>query len=282
MKALCLLPLLALCMLTACENGDAENTYDITTDTTAYSKPNDQAAKLVKKAGVNIKVRNAQESVRNVSVLVRSMGGMITHQQIDAAETDIKELRLSNDSVLQRTAYTTTADITARVPSHHLEDFLQDVHALGYFTSNSQLSIDDKSLHYMVQQRQQQNRSTFLKTAPSKPSKPSTPIVSLQVNDEIIEQEREMRQIDLDVAYSTVQLHLMQHPMVRKEVKANADLASYQLPFTTQLAQSFQSGWNLFLQFIIAVTNLWMFIVAGVAFWYLVKLWNRKKQPVLR
>jgi hypothetical protein len=100
--------------------------------------------------------------------VAKGLEGMITHVNIESREDRSKKLKVSNDSLLQVSIYTTNADITARTPSKNLEAFLFDASDIGYFTSSSQLDIDDKSLDYLASHLKQENRVQFLQSVGNK------------------------------------------------------------------------------------------------------------------
>ena len=62
----------------------------------------------------------------------------------------------------------------------------------------------------------------------------------------------------------------------------NNNLASYQIPTAKRFNDAFLSGWAYFMDMIIALMHLWMFIVAAVASWLAYRLYKRKKAESLQ
>jgi len=81
-------------------------------------------AKLIKTADIHFKVKNVQQTGENISALIVKDGGMIMHHNMASAEQQTSDVRLSNDSVMRVSAFNTTADMTVKIPSEKLEDFL--------------------------------------------------------------------------------------------------------------------------------------------------------------
>jgi hypothetical protein len=174
-------------------------------------------------------------------------------------------------------AYTTQAEITARIPEKNLEAFLFKATELGYYTTNSHLSIDDKSLGYLLHHVKKIAREDYLQKNAGKVMDASRRNASLAVQDELIEEDYAKRQIDADVRFSTVQLYLEQNPMIRKEVRANHDLTSYHLPFGKSMRIAFASGWTYFLNFVLFVAHYWMFILLALMAWVATKYYKERK-----
>lgn len=245
-------------------------------DTVSISGLTGDEVKIVKTAGIHFKVKNVEEASRSVSALAQSMGGMIFSQHLESVEQQKKELKLSADSLLVITAATPQSNITARVPSENLEDFLYRVADLGYFTDHSRLDIDDKSLEYMANALKQKNRNAVLsatKVLNTGNSKTNT----IRIKDESIQQYIANRQIDADASYSTVSLSLYQNPVIRKEVIANYVMADYQLPFGKRLSNALTAGWQYFLSFVLVLADLWVFIFLAIVGYLTYRVFLKKR-----
>lgn len=118
---LSLAAMLVLTFLVSCQSStDEKNTITALTDSASITGLTGDSVKLVKPAAVNFKVKDVESGTRAVSALAQKAGGMIFHQNMEAAEGEKKELKISSDSLMVITAYTPQADITARIPSEHL------------------------------------------------------------------------------------------------------------------------------------------------------------------
>ncbi|HJW17384.1 MAG TPA: DUF4349 domain-containing protein [Flavisolibacter sp.] len=250
----------------SCQNNASEN--DIVkslSDTTSITGLSGDSVKLVKTAGIECKVKDVEKADWGVSSLATQLGGMVFHQQLQSIEGERKELKLSADSLLIITAYTPRATITVRIPSENLELFLHNIADLGYYTSSSQLDIEDKSLAFLENQRKQKNRQDEL-SKPVNTIKGLASLQSINVKDAMIEQDIANRAIDADVNYFLVNISLFQNSLVRKEVIANYILTGYELPFNKRLQNAIGGGWEMFLSFILFLAHGWMFLlVAGLS-----------------
>jgi hypothetical protein len=249
-------------------------------DTTSITGMTGNDVKLVKTAAINFKVKDVEEATRSVSALAQKSGGMIFNQSLESIENETKELKLSADSLLVITSSTPHSDITARVPSENLEEFLYSVADLGYYTSTSRLSIDDKSLDYLDNVLKQKNRKEIISTPGIKTTTGSRS-QTLGIKDEIVDRYIENRMIDADAKYSVVNLSLFQNPVVRKEVIANYVMSDYQLSFGKRMGDALSNGWQYFLALAVMLANIWVFILAVLLGYFGFRYFQKKKFQLL-
>lgn len=253
-----------LLIFSSCQIKRSPNNNLSLNDSTSVSGFTGDTVKLVKTANINFKVMDVNQSARAVSALVQKLGGMVFDQSLQSNEQDSREIRLSQDSLMIISAVTPHADVTVRVPSANLETFMFGVSDLGYYTGSSNLHIDDKSLLYLQNALKLKARTKILShTSGKKDSAIST--TALEVNDEAIDQQIANRSIDADVNYSLVTLSFFQNPVVRKEIIANYFISEYQLPFSTRFGDALRAGWQHFLEFLLLLAHLWMFIIITIA-----------------
>jgi hypothetical protein len=278
MKYFCPLFILSLsAFLFSCHSNSSNEINELSrlNDSTSVTGLTGDAVKLVRTASVNFKVKDVEQSTRAVWGLAHKYGGMIYYQNFQSVEGGRKERSISTDSLLVVTTATPQAEITVRIPSENLEAFLFGVADLGYYTANSQLKIDDKSLSYLENELKQKNRSAVLSHLDNKID--STLLKTIEVNDQGIEQLITNKAIDADANYSTVNLNLFQNALVRKETIANYVTGDYQLPFSHRLSNAMNEGWQFFLGFIIALVHLWIFILLALAAFISYRFWQQKK-----
>ncbi len=261
----------ALLFLIGCQNdsgyndGKQKDEISALTDSTSVTGFTGDKVKLVKTAAINFKVKDVTKSVRTVSALAQKFGGMIFNENLQTTEDARKELRFSPDSTLAITTNTTRADITARIPQQHLQQFMDSVADLGYFTGMRTMHIDDKSLVYLQNALKQKNRTEVLTQRVNSTATVAATVKKIEIKDEAIEQQIANRSIDAEVNYSTVDLSLFENAVVKKEMIANYTLSGYELSFGKKLSNSLQLGWTFFLDLIVTLAHLWIFILLGFA-----------------
>lgn len=140
------------------------------------------------------------------------------------------------------------------------------------------MDIQDKSLQYLALDLKQKNRQLIVKGV----TRPTIAAVNNTIarKDEVAEQEIEKRQINADANYSIVQLNLSQNALVRKEIVSNYYLADYDLSFGRRMMAAFLAGWSYVLNFLIAITHLWGFIVIGLLTWFGVVYYQKTRKGI--
>ncbi len=263
--------------LISCQNGANNKDYEPLSDTASITGLTGDSVKLVKTAAINFKVKDVEHSTRDVSGLAQRFGGMVFSQNLESVEEGRKELKISADSLMVITAIAPRADVTVRIPSEHLEEFMFYAADLGYYTGSSRLQIDDKSLVYLENALKQKNRTEVLSKPSTKNSKPPTSLQTIAVKDEAVEQQIANRMIDADVKYSTVNLNLFQNATIKKEIVANYNLTDYDLPFSQRFGNAMSTGWHYFLSVVVALAHLWMFFLLAIAFILFYRYWPKRK-----
>ena len=127
----------------------------------------------------------------------------------------------------------------------------------------------------------QKNRVEELSRPVSSKRKSTSTLETIAIKDEVIERGINNRAIDADVNYSAVSLSLFQNPLVRKEVIANYYISDYQLPFSKRWTDAISEGWEYFLNFLLVLTHLWVFILAALLLWISYKYWLQKRKLIL-
>jgi len=137
--------------------------------------------------------------------------------------------------------------------------------------------VDDKSLQYMESDLKQKSRAKILGDVALTKTDIKGIEQLISQHDDLINKNIANKQINADTRFSTVQLSLSQNPLINKEKMINNNLECYQIPTAKRFNDAFLSGWVYFMDMIIALMHLWMFIVAAFVIWLTYRLYKRKK-----
>ena len=284
MKTKFLIPLLAgVGLFCACKghssggyevvnNGTGSAAADSTkADSVAFSK-----AKLVKTAVIRFKVKNVQQTAEHITSLATSINGMVMHHQMGSTAERSDNVRISDDSVMRVTSFNTTAEMTLKIPSVKLEEFLNQVGRMGIYVNDRSMDITDKSLDYLSAQLKLKSRTELIDQQKKGKIIIKKPEDVLNLKDDMIDQQIGNRQIDDAVKNSIVTLSFYQSNTINKEVIANDDPSAYKLPFFKRLGMAVESGWGLFVDVIIGLANVWVFLLAGIGVWMIIRRYRGK------
>lgn len=289
MKTKFLIPLLAgVGLLCACK-GKGKAEYDVVNNSTSSAAADSTKAdsiafvgsKLIKTAGMRFKVKSVQQTSEHIAALTSSFCGMIMHHEMGSIADRSLDNRLSNDSLIRVTAFSTTADLTIKIPSAKLEDFMNQVSRMGIYVNSRSMDITDKSLEYLSAQLKLKSRNELISQQKKGRIVIKDPAKVLNLKDDMIDQQINNREIDAAVKFSVVSLSFYESNTINREVIANDDPSAYNLPFSKRVGSALENGWALFVDLIVGVTNLWVFIMAGLLVWFIIVRYKSKKQVVL-
>jgi len=288
MKTKFFIPFVAIALFCACKGKGGG--YELVNNSAGSSGASDMdtskkadtsaAQKLVKTAGISFKVKNVSKTAERVNSLANSFGGMVTHQQMGSSAERSDDVRISADSVIRITSLSTTAEMTVKVPSIKLQKFMDSVASMGMYVTNRSLDITDKTFDYLSAQLKLQSRDELVKQQKTGRIIIKDPAKVLDLKDDMIDQQIGNRQIDDAVKNSVVNLSFYQSNTINKEVIANDDPSAYGLPFFKRLLMACENGWNLCLDIIIGLANVWFLVAIGGLVWFGLRHYNRKKKSV--
>ncbi|WP_207422093.1 DUF4349 domain-containing protein [Desertivirga brevis] len=237
--------------------------------------------KLVKTANIEFKVHDVYRSSRHISQSVRSLGGLVTHHNIESTPQGSKTIPLSNDSLLVVSSYDVEAEMTVRIPSNHLEEFVQAIADDATFIKQARLDVDDRSIDFLSSSLKQQSRQKILDAQNLKEKlKTKDALTIADEQDQVIEQKMNNLRTEANTRYSTLELRFNQNTLIKKEAIPNNDLSTYRSPTTQRFGDALATGLNFTLDLIIGITHLWAFIILGIIGWlayrYFSRNWKQK------
>ncbi|MEZ2336479.1 DUF4349 domain-containing protein [Mucilaginibacter sp. RCC_168] len=275
-----LLPLAVVLLLGACKglgsryeainnSSSADTVASAITDSTV-------SPKLVKTADMRFKVKNVQQTAEKITALTTKNKGMIIHLQMESTVGDSKNFRITDDSINRVSSFNTSADITVKIPSEHLEEFMTEVAHIGMYVTMRKMDIEDKSLDFLSAKLKLNSRKELIDQQKKGKVTIKNPVNVLLLKDDMVDGQIDNLKIDNAVKYSIITLSFYQSNTIFQEHIANDDPSAYNLPFFDRLAGAFANGWHLFMEAILAIANLWVFILAGISILLLIRFYRRK------
>ncbi|MEB0278721.1 MULTISPECIES: DUF4349 domain-containing protein [unclassified Mucilaginibacter] len=281
MKTRIFIAIAAIALFAACKgrNGSyeiANNGNSSNADTASSSADTVATAKLVKTADMSFKVKNVQQTGDSISRITAKLSGMVTHYQMGSSIERSEDIRLSTDSVMRVSAFNTTADMTVKIPSEKLEDFMNYVSHMGIYVTSRKMDIENKSLDYLSAKLKLKNRREMVAQQKTGKIKIKDPAAVLWLKDDMIDGQINNQRIDEAVNYSVVSLNFYRSNTIYKERIANDDPSAYKMPFGNRLLMALSNGWYLFAELILGLANLWVLILVGAGLWIAFKTYKRK------
>jgi hypothetical protein len=138
------------------------------------------------------------------------------------------------------------------------------------------MDIEDRTLDYLSEKLKLKNRQELV--AQQKQGKViiKNPVNVMLLKDDMVDQQIGTMRTDAEVKYSTITLSFYQSNTIVQETIANDDPSAYQLPFFKRLAIAMNNGWVLFIEIMLGLANIWVFIMLSVVLWMLYRYYKRK------
>jgi len=284
MKTRIFIAIAGIALFAACKGNSNYDSQASGADTVslATNKPLSAKPKLVKTADMNFKVKNVQQTGDSIAMLTNRYNGLVMRHQMASEVENAENIRISNDSIRQVTIYKTTADMTVKIPSANLEDFMNHVGRMAVLTMSRKMDVEDKSFDYTSVELKVKNRKEWVaqtKTMDKESAKDPDDVLALK--DGMVDDQVNNLKTDAAVKYSTIVLSFYQDKTVSKQLIANDDPSAYHPPFFSRLLMALANGWYIFSEIILGLANVWMFALAGIALWVGYKVYKRK-YPALK
>lgn len=256
-------------------SADAVDTQELnkeSADTTA-------AEKIIKTADMRFRVKDVQNTKEQLSKTIKAEGGAVAEFSIESTIQETDKVKQSTDSLKEITSYRTQGYLVAKVPSEKLDEFTNTIAKMAVFVDNQSMKMDDQSIAYLANKLKAQNRVDAIERINKVASKKSANVESsLNIKDDYVDKRIENMQIDSRVKFSTITLNFYQDNTVKTMIVANDNLYDYRPAFVNRLWLGIVNGWTIFKEIIIAISNLWMLILVGIAIFFTIKYFVGKNK----
>lgn len=189
---------------------------------------------------------------------------------------DSVDVRKNDDSIMRVTLVNSTAEMTVKIPPANLVDFMNKVAQLGIRINDQKMDVTDKSLDYLSTRLKIKNQNELVDAQKKTSVNKKDPDNLLVFKNNMVDQQINNRKIDDSVKLSTVTLSFYESNAVSKSMMADNNLADYQQPFSKRFGMSFETGWNVFVEILIGISNFWVLIPIGFAIWLAIRYSKRK------
>jgi len=237
------------------------------------------AEKIIKTADMRFRVKDVQNTKEQLSKTIKAEGGTVAEFSIESSIQETDKVKQSTDSLKEITSYRTQGYLVAKVPSEKLDEFTNTIAKMAVFVDNQSMKMDDQSIAYLSNKLKAQNRVDAIEKINKVASKKSANVESsLNIKDDYVDKRIENMQIDSRVKFSTITLNFYQDNTVKTMIVANDNLYDYRPAFINRLWLGIVNGWTIFKEIIIAISNLWMLILVGIAIFFTIKYFIRKNK----
>lgn len=289
MKTKFFIPLAGLALLCACKGkgtsvesadtlkGAADSTKEITTEAkVTYRDTIQNHPKIVKTAHIRFQVKSVRQTTEQITALTQNYNGQVIHHVMRSTAGDSVDVLKNDDSIMRVTLVNSAAEMTVKIPPANLVDFMNKVAQLGIRINDQKIDVTDKSLDYLSTRLKLKNQNELVDAQKKTSVNKKDPDNLLAFKNNMVDQQINNRKIDDSVKLSTVTLRFYESNAVSKRMMADNNLADYQQPFSKRFGMSFETGWNVFVEILIGISNFWVLIPIGFAIWLAIRHSKRK------
>lgn len=211
--------------------------YDSADEVSYDESVSDYTAKIIYSASLCIQTTEFDEAVAALERMTASFGGFVERSDVSG---DISYEADGSTRVVNRWGY-----YTLRVPCGRFEEFLTQTQGLGNVLSNSKYAENVTSTYTDYEARlsslytQEDRLLSMLEQSEDVDSLIALEQRLADVRYEIESIERNLRNLDMQISYSTVSVDL-------QEVEVYTPTAPVQRTFGEKLSDAFASGWRSF------------------------------------
>ncbi|WP_096355276.1 DUF4349 domain-containing protein [Mucilaginibacter gotjawali] len=153
---------------------------------------------------------------------------------------------------------------------------MNKVAQLGIRVNDQKIEVADKTLDYLSTRLKLKNQNELVDAQKKTTVNKKDPDNLLAFKNNMVDEQINNRKIDDSVKLSTVVLVFYETNAVSKRMMADNNLADYQQPFSKRFGMSFETGWNVFVEVLIGISNFWILIPVGLVIWLAIRYFKRK------
>jgi Domain of unknown function (DUF4349) len=253
-------------------------TADSTAVPAANAPINSAARKIILTADFHCKVKNVFVATTKLEQLVKSVGGVVQESHMDNNDIETRTAYYTADSNRQTMTYKTTAQLTLRVPSMHLDSVINAIPGLTSFIDSRTLKQNDVTYKYLTNELKNQVGATT-----SARVKKSNNTVAAQVYDDgkteqKIDRKVENLEMQENVNYATVTVSLSEPEQVIVTTVANTDYLS-RPTFGTQCRSALNTGWEFVRVLAVLLIRIWPLLILVIIGFAIFRFFFRR-QPI--
>lgn len=211
---------------------------------------------------MRFKVKDAVKTKLQISKIIADLDGAIVESTIPSTTINQERVAYSVDSLQETTVFKAEGVIIARVPPAYLNIFSDLVTATAEQVDSAKMQANDQSIAYLRNSLKTKNSEDALKAAKigkGKASKSTEEMLAMK--DAIVDKKINNLDINEKSKLSTVTLSFYQDKGVRKVIVANDNLSDNRPAFNKRLGMGFNSGWQMFQEFLLFIAHSWVFIL---------------------
>jgi len=259
---------------------------DTTLLTPKLNLESQKGRKFIRTADVKGKVKDVMKTTMKIEDVTSEFKGFITSTDLKSVISYTENPAISADSLLEIKHYIVENHLTIRVPNEKMDSLMRKLGFLFDFVDYRVMKAEDVSLQILSNEMQQKRFNTFenryTNAIDSKGRKLDETAGAEEnlLNRQLQSDQSKIHKLNLEdqIAYSTIQLHLYQRETVTREVYANyRNIESYRPSLWSRIGDALRDGWRVVEHLIVFLFQLWWFWILAVSAWLGYQYFIKKK-----
>lgn len=226
----------------------------------------DANRKFVRTGSAKFEVKDVYQTTLAIENLVAAHGGFVTQSHIGTETIASREVKQTAQTLVRVVEYNVSGQMVVRVPSVRTQEFLRALAGQIEFLQERHFEARDVQFEILHQQmdagRAQQTQKDLADVVANGGKLIDKADVISRRDDSKSQRDFAVvtqKEIEDQVAFSTLSLSLYQQPKLRHSTLADIDatLKTYDPSYGAQILAGFRSGWNGLLGFILFLVEIW-------------------------
>lgn len=282
-----------MALLVSCKKSDAleeQATNEVVTEaaisSSAAVEKKDSTRKFVRTADLKFKVKSVTQTTYAIENITNKFDGFVTYTNLQSNIIDQFETKISQDSTLESIRYNIENNITIRVPNKRLDTVIKCIAKQIDFLNYRVIKADDVSLKILSNQLAQQrstNKEKRVEKAIDTKGKKINDVMDAENNLANQKEQKDAAKLENlsmqdQVNFSTLTIQIYQRESIKQKMIANTkDYNHYKPNIGIRLLDSLKTGWNVLLDIIVFVFQIWWLLLIGFGGYFLYKKYYQKE-----
>ena len=240
--------------------------------------------KFIRTADSKFSVKDVKRSTQKIQDLTSKYGGYVTNMSLRSETSSTKTIPISADSLAEIATFLVHNDLTIRIPNQQLDSLLRDIFQLVDYWDSCEIKADEVTLSLLSKSLKIKRLDGFSERNKNNIDKKKGTISEASNAEEAIVQNQnqaddyfiEQQNIEDQVNFSTINLHIYQASDTRKTIIANPEsIEAYRPNLFIRLFDSVKDGWRGLEELLVFLFKLWVLFAGGILGYFLVKRYRK-------
>lgn len=288
--------LATISLMTSCKKNESREEYaeeqasssvsaDSISSSAAVEKPGSDR-KFIRTADIKFKVKNVPQSTYVIENITNKFDGFVIYTNLQSNIINETASKVSQDSTLETIRYNVINNITIRVPNTRLDTVIKSIAKQIDFLDYRLIKADDVSLKMLSNKLAQNRGSSTEKRVENAIATKGAKINDVMNAEETLADKKEQNDnaklnnlsMQDQVNFSTLTLEIYQRETVKQTMVANSkDYNDYKPNIGIRLFDSVKTGWNVLLDILVFLIQIWWLILLALGGFFLYKKYLKKE-----